>query len=59
MWSLSDEELLNILNEATKLKLDTKFIEMIQYQIHLRKLKIDYSLIEENFNIKLANVEFD
>lgn len=39
MWSLSNEELLNILNEATKLKLDTEFIEMIQHQIHRRKVE--------------------
>ncbi|KRF18379.1 sporulation histidine kinase inhibitor Sda [Paenibacillus sp. Soil787] len=52
MWSLSNEELLTILNEATKLKLDTEFIEMIQYQIHQRKVEenikktIYYSSVE-------------
>lgn len=47
MWSLSDEELLNILNEATKLELDTEFIDLIQSQIRQRKAKYAYSLLED------------
>jgi hypothetical protein len=47
--SLLDDELLYILNNAMILKLDTHFIELIQHEIYRRKLKIEFSFIEEKF----------
>jgi len=57
VWSLSDEELLNILNEATKLELDTEFIDLIQCQIRQRKAKYAYSLLEENFKNYINSID--
>lgn len=55
MLSLPDDELLNILNNATILKLDNQFIEIIQHEIYWRKLKIKFSFIEEKFTYQVSD----
>lgn len=43
-WSLSDEWLVETLYEATRLELDTDFIEILQHEINQRNLNIDLLL---------------